>query len=181
MRWGKTQGHWLEIVNCNPRPWLGTQELGPWHQMWVTDFRACGYILFPYLVQRGCSGSQLNFIAHEKFTHSLYFPIFSWWLTVLLNSTEGNLSGLGDQAHHASCLRNPVVQSFMGCPTSPWPTAKLLQSLNLLLMREAVWSIDVACHTCQYQRTSQHIWREHSPSWQLNYLELCLGASKNRA
>lgn len=158
--------------------------------MWVTDFRACSCILFPSPVQRGCSRSQLSFLVHEKFTRSLHFPIFSWWLTVLLNSEEDSLSGCGCPA----CFTGPSLVSGSPClqpvvqilPLSLKPCGPVLHSLShisltcykisfqklsfisLFLMRVADQGKNVACCTCQYQRTPQCIWCEHPSSWQLS-------------
>lgn len=156
---------------------------------WLTSEQ---FIQFPSPVQRGCSGSQLSFLVQEKVTRSLHFPIFSWWLTVLVNSEENNLSAAGWPACFAGpsllsgspCLQ-PVVQTV---PLSPKPCGPVLYSLShifltcykisfqklsfisLFLMRVVDQSKNVARCTCHYQRIPQGISdvSTHVPSSQGN-------------
>lgn len=179
MRWRKTLLHWLEIVNSSPCLWVGTQDLGPCHWKWVTDFRACGCIMFPSLVQRGCSGSQLNFLA-SQFTHSLYFPIFSWWLTVLLNSNEDNLSHLGDQ------LVLQVLASSLSLPTWASKLAGVPKNGRDQVCGDSEWPQNCHQHFCnlweepQAQAACRHAHRAPSDTlYHTKVAEILLGSENH--
>lgn len=133
----------------------------------------------------GMLQESLIFLAHEKFPHSLCFPIFSWWLTVLLTSEKDNHSGAGWPAcftgpslvSGSPCLQ-PVIQtlSLSLKPLQPVPhLPDLLQNLYLktiilqFVPDESSWSEQKrGLFTCQYQRTPWCIWCEDPSSQQLS-------------
>lgn len=185
----KTQQCWLETVNSNPvtLPEDTESQAMPLNTgCWLQS--SC--ILCP--IQRGCSGSQLSFLVHEKFPHSLHFPIFSWWLTVLVTSEENDLSA----AEWPACFAGPSLISGSPClqpavqtlPLSLKPCGPVLYSLSyifltcykisfqklsfigLFLMRVVDQSKNVACCTCHYQRIPQGVSdvSTHVPSSQAN-------------
>lgn len=159
-------------------------NMGGWLQSTCT--------LFPSPIQRGCSGSQLSFLVHEKVIHSLHFPIFSWWLTVLVNSEENNLSAAGWPA----CFAGPSLISGSPCmqpgvqtlSLSLKPCGPVLYSLSyifltcykisfqklsfitLFLMRAVDQSKNVARCTRHYRRIPQDVSdvSTHVPNSQAN-------------
>lgn len=187
----KTQQCWLGTVNSNPLTLpedTETQTMSLNMVCWLPN--SC--ILFPSPIQRGCSGNQLSFLVHEKFTHSLHFPIFSWWLTVLVNSEENNLNAAGWPA----CFAGPSLISGSPClqpgvqtlSLSLKPSGPVLYSLSyifltsykisfqklsfitLFLMRAVDQRKNVARCTCHYQRIPQGVSdvSTHVPSSQAN-------------
>lgn len=175
---------WLGTVNSNPLTLpedTETQAMSLNMGCWLQS--SC--VLFPSPIQRGCSGNQLSFLVHEKFT--LHFPVFSWWLTVLVNSEENNLSAcfagpslisgspwlqLGVQTLSLSLKPcGPVLYSlpyiFLTCYKISF---QKLSFITLFLVRVVDQSKNVARCTCHYQRIPQGVSdvSTHVPSSQAN-------------